>query len=53
VCVRVCVHTYMHTNRGEFGYNVMKGIFCVVITVTCNVMINREELICTTEYLTL
>jgi hypothetical protein len=39
----------------ELGYNAMKGteIFCVVITEECNVMVNSEELIGTTKYLTL
>jgi hypothetical protein len=53
VCVCVYVYTYTHTNTVELGYNFMKGIFCVVIIVTFNVMVNREELISTTEHLTL
>jgi len=53
VCVGLCVYTYKHTNTVELGYNFMKGIFCVVIIVTFNVVVNREELISTTECLTL
>jgi hypothetical protein len=44
----------------ELGYNVMKGTeyfvslyLSVVITVEYNVMVNSEEFIDTTEYLTL
>jgi hypothetical protein len=47
-------------NRVELGYNVVKGTeyfvslqTSVVITEECNVMVNSEELIGTTEYLTL
>jgi hypothetical protein len=37
----------------ELRYNVMNGIFCVFITEEYNVKVNREELIGSTEYLTL
>jgi hypothetical protein len=47
-------------NRVELGYNVMKGTEYfvslqtnVVITEEYNIMVNSEELIGTTEYLTL
>jgi hypothetical protein len=47
-------------NTVELGYNVMKetGYFMslqtsVLLTEDYNIMANREELICTTEYLTL
>ena len=42
-------HNDYHENTPELGYNVMS----VVITECYNVMVYREELIGTTEYLTL
>jgi hypothetical protein len=51
---------HFKARRVELGYNVMKGTeyfvslwTSVVITEEYNVMINSEELIGTTEYLTL
>jgi hypothetical protein len=45
---------FANINTVEPDYNVMKGtIFCVVITKECNGMVNSDELIGTTEYLTL
>jgi hypothetical protein len=53
VCVRARVYVHTHTNTVELSYNVMKGIFRAVIIVTCDVTVNREELISTTEHPTL
>ena len=60
IYVCVCVYTHTHTHRVELGYDVMKGTAYFVslepsfaITEGYSVMVNSEELIGTTEYLTL
>jgi hypothetical protein len=46
-CLLVCDGVYFHMQSNS------RLIFCVVITEQCNVMVNIEELIGTTGYLTL
>jgi hypothetical protein len=50
-----CCFYYIKIYTTELGYNVTKGteIFCVITTEEYNVMVNSEELIGTTEHLTL
>jgi hypothetical protein len=52
--------SYFSESSVELGYNVMKGTeyfvslwTSIVITEACDAMVNSEELIRTTEYLTL
>jgi len=60
VCVYVFMYIHVHTHTVQLGYNVMKetGYFVslltrAIITENYNIMVNRSELIGTTEYLTL
>jgi hypothetical protein len=62
LCSRCVVNdnTSCYLNTVELGYTVMKGTkyfvslwTSVVVTEECNVMVNSEELIATTEYVTL
>jgi hypothetical protein len=53
-------HTQTYTHKFELGYNVMQGTEYfvslqtnVLITEECNVMVNSEELIGTTQLVTL